>query len=114
MALGEFHLSQALVRVAGVLDQVRVLCDRAHEENLIALRDAVPRELACHYAYALGTVMQTVQHGLDELARLGVRREGDPASVDAANARALASLESFKRQVRALEPVNVGRGVCEP
>lgn len=103
MAVGEFALHQAVVRVADKLDQIRVLCDRTHEENIIALRDATPRELACHYAFALGCVMQLALQELAELQRIGVRRDGDAASIEAANARALASLEAFKRQVRALE-----------
>jgi hypothetical protein len=96
---GEFALSQAVVRVAQTLEQIRALCDRAHEEDLLAQRDATPRELACHYAYSLGCVMQLALQELAELNRVGVHRaDGDDAHV-----RAVASLEAFKRQVRALE-----------
>lgn len=100
MAVGEFALHQAVIRCAQALEQVRVICDRTYEENILALREAAPRELACHYAFALGTVMQLALHELDQLQRIGIRRaEGH----EEANALALASLEAFKRQVRALD-----------
>lgn len=103
MALGEFALHQAVLRQAQTLETINVLCDRTHEEAVLALLQATPRELACHYAYALGSIRMIALHELAELQRIGVRRDVDAASIEAANARALAQLQAFMRQVRALE-----------
>lgn len=98
---GEFALRQAIVRAATTLEQVRVICDRTHEENILAARDGRSIELATHYAYAMGTVMYVALQELDKLQReLGIRHA---ELHDEANARASASLDQFKRQVRAID-----------
>lgn len=97
----EFALHQAVVRVATTLEQVRVICDRTHEEHLLAAREGRTIELSCHYAYAMGTVMYVALQELERLQKdLGIRRS---ELHDEANARATASLEAFKRQVHALD-----------
>lgn len=97
----EFALHQAIVRVATTLEQIRVICDRTHEENILAAREGRTVELSCHYAYALGTVMHVAMVELQQLQKdLGIRRA---QLHDEADARALRSLESFKRQVAAID-----------
>lgn len=96
----EFALHQALVRAATQLEQIRVICDRTHEENILAARQGLPIGLACTYAYAMGTVMWVVMQELEKLQAIGIRRA---EFHDEANARATASLEQFKRQVRAID-----------
>lgn len=93
---GEIALQQALLRAAATLEAIRLLCDRTHEENLLAERAG--RGAECHYAFALGAIMQTTLSELEHLQRLGLRRE---QSHEEANARALASLEAFRKTVRA-------------
>lgn len=101
MAAGEFRLHQAVIRVATTLEEIRVICDRTHEENIIAARDGRDLGIGVHYAYALGTVMYVALQELKQLQdQLGIRRE---QLHEQADARARASLEAFRRQVAAIE-----------
>lgn len=97
MAASDFQLHQAIVRVATTLEQIRVICDRTHEENLLAERGREAKA-ECHYAYALGAIMQTATQELDRLQAIGIKRE---SANEEANARALASLEAFRKSLRA-------------
>jgi hypothetical protein len=97
MAASDFALHQAVIRVASTLEQVRVICDRTHEENLLADREG--RAAECHYAYALGAIWQIVSQELERLQAIGVKRQ---ESHEEANARAMASLEAFRRSLPGL------------
>lgn len=97
MAGNEFALHQAVLHAAKTLEVVRVLCDRTHEETILAARDGMTIEVACHYAYAMGTVMAVVMQELESLQKIGVRRA---ELNEEANARAAASLEAFKRSLQ--------------
>jgi hypothetical protein len=101
MAAGEFRLHQAVVQLATTLEQIRVICDRAHEEQILLARDERTIDLACHYAVTVGTVMTVAQQELERLqSELGIRRA---AHHEEADARARASLEAFRRSVQLLE-----------
>jgi hypothetical protein len=108
MAGGEFALTQVVARLTSTLELIRVICDRANEENILAMREGRRLELATHYAFALGTVMQVAAQQIEAVQRdvMGLRRSEQHA--DESTARAVAALESFKRQVRALEPAGYG------
>lgn len=96
MASSDFQLHQAVIHVATTLEQVRVICDRTHEENLLSEREG--RAAECHYAYALGAIWQIVTQELDRLQAIGVKRQ---ESHEEANARAMASLDAFRKSLRA-------------
>lgn len=93
---GDFALHQAVVRAATTLETIRLVCDRTHEENLLA--DRKGREAECHYAFALGAIMQATMAELERLQAIGIKRTDSP---DEANARALASLDAFRKSLRA-------------
>lgn len=96
MAVSDFALQQAALRAATTLEQLRVICDRTHEENLLSQRTGVDAQL--HYAYALGTIMAIVTLELQQLEKLGIKRAD---TAEEANQRALASLAAFKNSLRA-------------
>jgi hypothetical protein len=101
MAAGEFRLHQAVIGAATVLEEIRVICDRTHEENILASREGRDIGISVHYAYALGTVMHVALQELKQLQdELGIRRE---QLHEQADARARASLEAFKRQIAAID-----------
>jgi len=91
---GDFALHQAMVRTATTLEAVRLICDRTHEENLLAERQG--REAECHYAFALGAIWHAVMTELERLQAVGIKRVDSP---EEANARALASLEAFRKSL---------------
>jgi hypothetical protein len=92
---GEHSLHRAVIQVATTLETVRAICDRTHEENLLAEREG--RAAECHYAYALGSIWQLVTQELERLRLVGVSRLGDSAET---NERALASLQAFQRSLQ--------------
>lgn len=104
MAGGEFRLHQAVVQLATTLETIRAICDRTHEENILLAREGRTVDMACHYAYAMGTVMAVTMQQLEELQqKLGIRRAEHHEEADA---RARASLEAFKRSVQQLQEVS--------